>query len=224
MHIEIHRACGDDPVRDALAGLFERLVPLMSRLPGLAEVDADVRLTLGGEDRCHAWDVAPEALGFHAVISAPRNVGGEEDDEPVEDDDGEDRIYYEVNERHEAVVNLDAFEAAVGDWHGMSDGERAIEIESYLVTAAHELRHVAEWVRETKGATPDEVYAAGMGVVSVRMVHEAIEARLSALTGSGEDHVEEDARSLTAAALRPWIDEAVASMDAAMEPAPGPRA
>lgn len=58
------------------------------------------------------------------------------------------------------------------------------------------------------GATPDEVYTSGMGTASVRMVHEAVEARLSALSGSGEDHVEGEARSLTAAALRPWVDEA----------------
>lgn len=217
MRIEVVRDCGDDPVRQALADLFERMAPALASLPELAGVDADVRLTLGSEDTCRLWDVDPRALGFHAVMSGSRS-----DPEADWEDQDEVETYREVNERHEAVVNLDAFEGAVEDWDALSDREREHELESYAATAAHELAHVLEWVRETGGRTPDEVFVAGKGELAIKDTYDAIEARLSA-GGGTEDHAERLGRDLTAAVFHGFAAEAMEAIEAAMsKPSPRP--
>ena len=198
-----------------LAELAEAHVDALASHPDVAAYavsgrEIRIHLVLGGDSQAEAWDVRPDALGFFAVSSDER-------------DDG-DGTWFEIPERFEIHVNLRAgVEVLRETWLDREPWERVVEVECWLETVPHEILHALEWIRETGGRTPDEVFVEGRGELSIRDTLRAIESRLAGNGKSGEDVVEEAGRSLLSKVLDgAAVDAAVATLDAELSPAPSP--
>ncbi|MFC4236257.1 hypothetical protein ACFOY8_13655 [Thalassospira xianhensis] len=160
-------------------------------LPERVDKSVDVYVHLATGTECTNWDVPEDALGFHAISSSRRY------------DSEEDEYYVNTSERHEVFINLEAGRHLLnrsGPW-------LECDLEAWLVTIPHEVFHALEWIQETGGLTPDEVYAARVTdgdewpeVVS--KVLRAIDKRLengqqsgpSSEFGATEDIIEQRAR------------------------------
>lgn len=198
-----------DAMESILAG-----IEAMSRVQGSCPPGKDlvIELVLGGREQAGRYGVREDALGFFAVCSDLKFDADDEDEE-----DG----WYEVPEGFECHVNVGQNLAAIArDWHYGDETARAAYIEASLVTVAHEIGHALEWIVETGGLTPLEVYdQGGAGEVSLLRTLKAIDA--SRGRQGAEDEVEEEARVWVAAVFPfresgEWVDK----LDAALaEPA-----
>lgn len=175
----------------------------------------DIAVVMGGPEQCEAWDVRPDALGFFPVISFERHEGDGED--------GDGEGYYELPDGFEVHVNVKAGSALLRETlAGASDTDAEAEIEAWLVTVAHEMLHALDWIRETGGKTPDEVYVEDRGgTVAIEAVHKAIADRHALESGgSTEDAVEALARDIVGRLTYGSLEEARERLVAAMPPSP----
>lgn len=187
----------DDDVEETFAAIVEELSADFFRYGYAKPYDVvgkpiEIELVLGGMAECENWDVAKDALGFFAVCSFERR--DEETDEP----------YYEVPEGFEVHVNVPMNASLAIQQTGMADDvDVEADIEASLVTPIHEILHALEWIRETGGKTPDEVYVENRGgTIAIRDVLRRIEAG----TG-GEDPVEDASRRIVAALTQGRLPE-----------------
>lgn len=214
MRIEIVRARSYDDIRDTLATIAEQIGELMSShaalmVPEAVGTDPLVQLTLGDECQCHAWAVDAAALGFHAV--AARKIETNPQDETSIDE------WIDVNERHEAIINLDAAWAELGDWANKTDLDKLCDLEAWAVTIPHELLHVYEWILQTGGQTPLQVFdQANDGEKALEMTQADIEARLSLSAQDGEDAIETRARAIGDQIFRNLSPQWVEQIDLAL--------
>jgi len=188
MRIEIVRTREFSGARAVLAEACEAVAHAVARDSSLACSPSwpTVRLVLGGMAEADFWSVPREAMGFFAVMSS-----GETDEE------NEDTVYFEVNDHLEAHVNLDA---AINEMEEAGGWDLA-DVESWLATIPHELLHVKEWMDETDGKTPGEVFDSGQGELSVKEVYLAVEARHAAAGNETEDAVERTALWMAGSAM-----------------------
>lgn len=191
MRLEIIRQRQYGDARDLLAEICSAFADRVALEPELAvAADVAVRLVLGGNEEAEQWDVAAGHVGFFAVISA-RRADGEGDWSEA------DEHWFDVNEHLEAHVNLDAGLAVLEeDCSDMAD--LAASLEAWLVTVPHELLHIADWVRETGGRTPLQVFDQGDGELAISRVLRSIENSHEANGSMAEDAVEAAARAMTA--------------------------
>ncbi len=179
MRFEVVRIREVEGAKAALAAAYETMVRWLDGLPEFAGwPDVTVRVMLGGAEECRFWKVTEQCLGFHAV--AALNV----------DDDGDD--WYEVNEFIEVHLNLDSgLRELASDWPAQSELDRECELEALLATAPHEILHAVDWLRETGGRTPLEVFDQEDGEIALRRVCDRLEDG-----GAAEDRVEGEAREI----------------------------
>ncbi len=89
------------------------------------------------------WNMPHDALGFQAVCS------------PKYDEDN-DEDYLEIADKNMAVINIKGNVSSIKDIYDICEPE--ISILSALVTIPHEMIHVLQWIKETKGKTPIEMF------------------------------------------------------------------
>jgi len=187
IRIACERPEGLEGAQAAFADLCEEFLPLLQADPRVQAYavpgrDLEVCVVLGGAQECLDWDAPEDVLGFHAVISGMR----QDPETGVE--------YHEVNTRHEAFVNLDAAARnMLDDWF---ERPPPAILRDLLATVPHEILHVLEWIRETGGLTPDEVYSEEEPG-AIGNVLRAIEARMGGTGDDLEDAIEELAKDLT---------------------------
>lgn len=154
-----------------------------------------IRMILGGGEEAAAWDVEPVSCGFFCVCSARR-----EDEETEEG-------YFEVCEDFVVHVNLETLAAAVvaeHDWDADTPALRMCGISSALTTVPHELRHALEWIRQTGGLTPMEVFDTGDGELSLRGTLDAMQERFGGADAE-EDAIEAWASGIADSVLPPIV-------------------
>lgn len=183
------------PLDGARARLAEMCETMASRMAELDQIqayapqdqDIEIRLTLSDRSDCEAWDVIPAALGFFAVGTNLR----------IHEELGYG--YREINDRIEVVINLDAAtEILARDIQQADELDRKAALESWLVTVPHELLHVLEWIRETDGKTPEEVFCLREGGLNLNL--KQVLASIAARWGGAdveEDGMKRRARELT---------------------------
>jgi hypothetical protein len=167
---------------------------LLFRLEGEPEFaiwpDIEVQIVLGGADECAFWNVDQGALGFHAIAA----LKSEGDDE-----------FFEVNENHEVHLNIESGTQVIASIMPNSPSDRDIEIDtaSLLVTAPHELLHLAEWLEAARGRTPLQVFDQDEGEIGIRRIQQGIEP------GSrvAEDRVEKEARDIVWRLMPGFIEQ-----------------
>jgi hypothetical protein len=200
------RASEFEGAKAHLAGMCELIASRLQASPEIQAYaipgrDIEVSIILGGPDECGAWDEGPSTLGFYAVRSSRR-----EDEKTGEE-------YYNANVRFEAHVNLDAGEAILAEeWAGMSEYDREGELENWLITPIHECLHALEWIKETGGLTPHEVYETGTET-AIRDTNLAIEKRLAAGADDGEDVIEAKARAIAVHVARDLLIDGAVVLD-----------
>jgi hypothetical protein len=172
MRFDIHRPRAYGDVRDVIADVCEEFLATMSRddafaVPDGIVLERDVRVVLGGIQDCKLWGVASDAVGFMAITSNPR------------------RRYVELNDRHEIRVNLDLASALLG--RSPADEAFHVEVTSWLVTLPREVLNVIDWIEETRGLTPLQVFDFQGGLKGIRAVVGAVESRRAASGDVGED-------------------------------------
>lgn len=174
----------------ALAALVCEALP---HLQGMSEIqdyaipgrDIEIRVVLGGKQECRHWGVPSKALGFHAVCSKEKF-------------DAKDGVYWrDIADTFVVHINLDAAVTVLGTWWDRNQVEdREEDLGSWLITPAHEVLHALEWIKETGGLTPDEVFEQD-DMAGIRRVDRAIDVRLNEGRPDGlEDHIEARARNI----------------------------
>jgi len=181
-------------IRDVLADACGEFARRIASDPAL---DCDpswpaVRLVLSGDVEASEWG-CDGAVGYFAVIAAEGM-----------DEDG--KIWFTVNERLEAHINLDVAVEELA-----KEGFDTDFIASWLATVPHELLHVRDWMVETGGLVPVEVFERGKGEHAVVSVMEAIERRHAEAGADVEDAVENAARRITWSYCDPGMLEDLSS-------------
>lgn len=197
MRIEVIHKHGQDVEQVRLAEICAGLARALEDHPEIRSAGAhghSIRLVLGGEEECRAWGVAPDALGFHAVISDHKA----DEDGPIPEDGGDPPGYFEICEAFEAHVNIEAG-CKLLQSDGVAEEDRAGALFAFLITVPHEILHVRDWILETGGKTPLQVFDEGQGELSLRSTLEAIESRHSDNGAECEDAIEQMAYSITEA-------------------------
>lgn len=205
MKIEIVRKHHGD-IRDVLSDACAEFAQRVAADPALACDPSwpSVRLVLSGDGEASAWGCR-DAVGYFAVIASEGM-----------DDDG--RIWLDVNERLEVHVNLDVAARELAE--GVPD---AAALESWFATVPHELLHVRDWMAETGGKTPLDVFDEGDGELSVRAVLKAVDRRHAGEGNDTEDAVERMALAIAARHCDwPRLEELAAGLAAAFR-RDGPR-
>lgn len=158
--------------------LFPAAVAATSKLHCLAE-GSSAYVILGGEHECADWGMSKLPLGFHAVLSDRR------------EDEETDEEYFDVNERNEAVINLEALAHTIAE-----DGADLASLEAGLVTMPHEMAHIAAWLIASQGRTPLQVFDDEGGEWEVKKMLDQIEKDAhgrgaeTGLHGHSEDEAE----------------------------------
>ncbi len=193
------------PGQVALAEMAERFMPMMQADPSIQAYDVPgedfvIHVVFGRNAECRLWGVSPDAMGFQAVCSHRRR------------DHKTGEVYFDVADRHEIHVNMDKAVDELGRWWDRNAPEdRAIDLEAWLVTVPHEVLHSLEWLRETGGKTPDQVFEEGDGELSLARTNAAIEARLSVRRNvTAENVIESKAREIVARNLPSEVAEMAA--------------
>jgi hypothetical protein len=168
--------------RAAFAELCRRALKAAAAYPPLIAMlagHAKVHVTFADGETSRLWGVPGDALGFFAVM---RHDGFEETGE------GDVVEYFDVNERVEAVVDVEAAERAFLS----EEFDDELDFESSLVslasTAIHEVLHACDWIKASGGRTPLEVFDEDGGEDAVRAILEreggkAVEDRIEAAAG-----------------------------------------
>lgn len=163
MLITVDRKFPPRPLEATFGDLFEEVVRACQKLPDfnlLHTAEAPVSVTLGGAAECDQWDVRKDALGFHAVASGLRY---DTDEDCIDGVNG----WYDVNEKNEAVVNIDAAVELYCQQDEEDDDSFWI---SMIVTPVHEIMHVAEFLDRSRGRTPVEVFDEDGGEYGLRTI------------------------------------------------------
>ncbi len=214
----VHKWRADDD-HEKLAGMCADLAQALQDHPAFANPilpDAAVTVVLGGPAECTHWGVDTDALGFHAVISDYKADEHAEIPEDGEDPPG----WYEIADAFEVHVNI---EAGCRLLKASDDTSPKNNLYGFLVTVPHELLHLRDWIIETNGKTPLEVFDAGRGELSIAETMAAIEGRYAQQDDECEDAIERSALDITSAMLEGRLSDMAANFSWADTPAqPGP--
>ncbi len=178
----------------ALAAMGRDFLPRLEEHPDIQAYavpgrDIEIRVIFGGRRECRQWGVPAQAMGFHAVASKMKWDGRREE------------YWRKVADSHDVHVNMDAA-MDIGEWWDRNQVEdRESDLESWLFTVPHEVLHALEWIRETGGRTPDEMFEEG-DIDAINRTSRAIRTRLNGGRPDGdEDHIEFHAREVTYATM-----------------------
>lgn len=207
IRFSIHGPTVFGPVADVLATLCRRALPHIESFPSIAaydipDKDIEVRIVLGGDAEMREWKVRSDGLGVHCVCVSKT-------------DEETDENYYEVCEHNQVIVSLDAGVRHLAEafWASKPDRlDREAELEAWLVTLPHEMIHVLEWIKETAGRTPDQMFDEDCEFAIIR-AQRAITRRLGG-ADQEERFVEDEARRVVDAVGRVLVQEAADALDA----------
>lgn len=170
MRISVEAAHETAPLAASLGRLFADVSVACAKLPefsGSFSRDAAVLVTLGGAVQCDRWHVRQDVLGFHAVASGTQY-------DTIDDEIRGVNGWIDVNEKNEAVVNVDAaVELCLEHAQHRHDEEDDVSFMiSMIVTPIHEILHVAEFLQRSRGRTPLEVFDEDDGEIGLRAILE----------------------------------------------------